>query len=136
MHITKVLGALLPVAVALATGVEAVEAQANPEVFRNRMAAPSQMIRVSVENHNWTKVRVYVAVNGGYVAIGTAQRMCLTTFSIPAGLLAGRSSLHLLAHPVNESDNTVVGHVRLDGDGSVSWAITGMVVKRVRVIRV
>ena len=131
MDNTKVLGALLLVAMALAMGVEAVEAQTDAEVFRNSLVAPSPMIRVHVENRNWTKVRIYVAVAGGYVAIGTARRMGLTTFSIPARLSGGRSTLHLLAHPVEESDNTVEGRVRIRRDRSATWAITGMVVKLV-----
>lgn len=127
MEGTKILSALLPVAIALAAEVSNVDAQSTAnEEFRDGFSTHPDWVRINVENPNWTKIRIYVGVRGAYVLIGTARRLNSTTFYVPRNLVGRQSLVMLLAHPISESSNRVATSLRLAADGSATWEITGL----------
>lgn len=127
MEGTRIISALLPVAIALAAEATSVDAQTTEghERYRGGFSTQPDMVRVSVENPNWAEVRVYVAVRGGYVPIGTAHRLTSTTFNVPSVLLSNRTSVMLLAHPVSESNNSVAARIRVTR-GFAHWSLTDL----------
>lgn len=136
MEGTKILSALLPVAIALAAEVGNANAQdAANEEFRDGFSTHPDWVRINVENPNWTKIRIYVGVRGAYVLIGTARRLNSTTFYVPRNLVGRQSSVMLLAHPISESLNRVATRLLLGSDGSATWEITGLPSHRLRQTR-
>jgi hypothetical protein len=55
-------------------------------------------------NYNWADVRIFAVIGTGSHRLGTVTPNSTATYHIPAGLVAGRSSIRLAAHPVGSSE--------------------------------
>ncbi len=63
--------------------------------------------KIRVDNRNISSVTVYVVTASDQLDLGLVQGLSTRDFNIPNGMVAGSTSLQVVADPVGSSQNTI-----------------------------
>ena len=92
--------------------------ETEPEV-----AAMDEGIILTVENHNWSDMRIYAIKLGNRFRLGTVTSNTMETFELPSYLQADISEVQLLAVPIGGTQSVLSPSVYPSPGDEVVWGI-------------
>jgi len=114
---------MAPLRVALSLACLAV---ASTTCARHRAASTTTILlewSLTVENHHWLDVNVYVVHNGQSTRVGLVTATTSQSFVLPTYLLGAGGDIQLVATPIGGGRSIVTGVITLAGGQTVDWTL-------------
>ena len=90
---------------------------------RDAAAREPVKTRVSVTNHNWSDMRIYVVRAGNRFRLGTVSSMRTQVFSLPSNLSQTSGGVQLLADPIGSRERHVTPMLNINPGQLVNFKI-------------
>jgi hypothetical protein len=83
----------------------------------------SESVPLSVDNHNWLDVVIYVVHDGQRTRLGLATASSSATFSLPLYFLGQGREVHLLGDPVGGHGSVTTETIVVQPGQSIVWTL-------------
>jgi hypothetical protein len=82
---------------------------------------------LTVNNHHWLDVSIFVLYDGGRDRIGTVAATHNQTYSLPFRMITAGRTVRLEANPIGATKNVTTDALTVRGGGHVEWTLeTGL----------
>jgi hypothetical protein len=86
-------------------------------------AVPEADWTLTVNNHHWLDVSVFVLHDGGRTRLGTVAATRNETYTLPFRMITAGRTVRFEANPIGATSNVATDAVTVRGGGHVEWTL-------------